>query len=142
MASRQTNMAGLGEIESVVGGVLAVGAVAAAAYFLFGKQLGLKKNPRTAKTPGRARKPRPISAWADYNPTPAQEAAYRAYYEAEKAALAVWDRLGYEEPKKDPTYRAYSKAADKAWARLVTLHPSERYANRQYHSWTLRNRKR
>lgn len=37
---------GLGDATTMVGGVLAVGAVAAAAYFLFGKQLGLKKNPR------------------------------------------------------------------------------------------------
>lgn len=37
---------GLGDATTMVGGVLAVGAVAGAAYFLFGKQLGLKKNPR------------------------------------------------------------------------------------------------
>jgi len=42
----QASTSGLGDATTMVGGVLAVGAVAAAAYFLFGKQLGLKKNPR------------------------------------------------------------------------------------------------
>jgi hypothetical protein len=48
----QASTSGLGDATTMVGGVLAVGAVAAAAYFLFGKQLGLKKTP--AVVAGRA----------------------------------------------------------------------------------------
>ena len=129
----QASTSGLGDATTMVGGVLAVGAVAAAAYFLFGKQLGLKKNRSTARR-RRSRSSRPVSAMADYNPTPAQEASYKAYYMAEEA----WDRASAGGTRRAPQE---TKAVDKAWRSMLALHPSAKYASRQYHSWRLRNHK-
>jgi len=118
-------------------GAIGLAAVGGIAYLMLRKPGGSSQRRTASMAPNRGTLRLPVSpvrAAREYNPSPAQVAAYKDYYKAEEA----WWRASAKDRVHAPQEQ---KAADKAWKAMVALHPSKKYAERQYHHWWLRNRK-